>query len=246
MLLEQAQTPESKIKLFEDIQTFKYFNTNNIWINLKSLKKLMMESTLAEQLPLIINPKKGKDIFGDDSAPDVVQYEQAMGGLIGAFSKSGAVNVSRKRFSPVKTTEDSFRLLSNLYKEDNGMLVMADDVTELPKVKLDSRYKKVKGFDPMVAGVDAINFDRDVRSLEIVGPFIFKGTITFRGENIRLVNNSLEPRVLTDEEISGTKEYGEVSPTSNQGGGDGRQQQSDQGQGGKKKSIPREDEKIVK
>ena len=37
-LLERADVPESEISLFEDINIFKLFNTNNIWVNLKSLK----------------------------------------------------------------------------------------------------------------------------------------------------------------------------------------------------------------
>lgn len=38
VLRESAMTPDEDKKAFEDISTHKFFNTNNLWVNLKKLK----------------------------------------------------------------------------------------------------------------------------------------------------------------------------------------------------------------
>lgn len=38
VLRESAMTPDGDKKAFEDISTHKFFNTNNLWVNLEKLK----------------------------------------------------------------------------------------------------------------------------------------------------------------------------------------------------------------
>ncbi len=105
-LLEIAEVPEENIAQFQNIEKFKYFNTNNLWVDLRAIKKLLVENRL--QLPIIQNRKNigGKDI---------IQIETAMGAALQCFSNPGLVEVPRDRFSPVKKNEDLEILRSDLY-----------------------------------------------------------------------------------------------------------------------------------
>ena len=47
MLRESAQCPEADEKAFQDTDKYKFFNTNNLWIDLKQLKA---------SKPLTLNP----------------------------------------------------------------------------------------------------------------------------------------------------------------------------------------------
>lgn len=92
----------------------KFFNTNNLWVNLNSLKKTLDGSKGVLQLPLIKNKKTVNP--RDSDTPAVFQLETAMGSAIECFDDAGAVVVPRERFAPVKTCNDLFALRSDVYK----------------------------------------------------------------------------------------------------------------------------------
>ena len=98
-LLEIAQVPEEHVNDFQDIDTFCYFNTNNLWVDLLALKKLQGENVF--NLPIIQNRKTIRE-------KDVIQIETAMGAGLQCFNKPGLIAVSRNRFAPVKTMSDLF------------------------------------------------------------------------------------------------------------------------------------------
>ena len=54
-LLESAQVQDSDLESFYDIERFKVFNTNNLWINLEVLSQRLNE--IVSKLPIIINKK---------------------------------------------------------------------------------------------------------------------------------------------------------------------------------------------
>ena len=64
-------------------------------------------------LPIIKNVKNLNP--RDKSTAKVVQLEVAMGAAIGTLDNTGAIEVNRSRFAPVKTTEDLFALRSDAY-----------------------------------------------------------------------------------------------------------------------------------
>jgi len=105
-LLEIAQVPLEKRPDFQNIDKFHYFNTNNLWIDLRALKKLTAENRL--NLPIIQNRK---NICGTD----IIQIETAMGAGLQCFSNPGLVEVARSRFTPIKKMEDLSVLQSDLY-----------------------------------------------------------------------------------------------------------------------------------
>jgi UTP--glucose-1-phosphate uridylyltransferase len=57
ILREAAQCPPEELEDFQDINKYKFFNTNNIWINLIETKKLLDENDGYLDLPIIINEK---------------------------------------------------------------------------------------------------------------------------------------------------------------------------------------------
>jgi UDP-N-acetylglucosamine pyrophosphorylase len=54
-LLEIAQVPPEHVDDFKSVKKFQIFNTNNIWISLKAIKRVVEEKEL--DLEIIVNPK---------------------------------------------------------------------------------------------------------------------------------------------------------------------------------------------
>ena len=92
----------------------KFFNTNNLWVNLPALKKTLDANNGVLKLPLIKNKKTVNP--RDSDTPAVFQLETAMGSAIECFDDAGAVVVRRDRFAPVKTCNDLFALRSDVYE----------------------------------------------------------------------------------------------------------------------------------
>jgi UTP--glucose-1-phosphate uridylyltransferase len=99
-------------------------------------------------LPLIVNRKTVDP--GDKSTPEVFQLETAMGAAIGVFEGALPVAVPRRRFSPVKTTEDLLALRSDAYvlTDDAGVELAPERDGTPPVVDLDDEYYKLlRDFD---------------------------------------------------------------------------------------------------
>jgi len=54
-LLEIAQVPAAHVEDFKSAKKFKIFNTNNLWINLKAIKRIVEKKAL--ELEIIVNQK---------------------------------------------------------------------------------------------------------------------------------------------------------------------------------------------
>ncbi len=104
LLRESAQCPDEDTAQFQDISRHRYFNTNNLWIHLPTLKAEMDSRDQILGLAMIRNKKTLNP--RDAKSPGVYQLETAMGSAISVFDGAGAVRVPRSRFSPVKTTSD--------------------------------------------------------------------------------------------------------------------------------------------
>lgn len=120
ILREVAQCPPDELDRFQDIAHYQYFNTNNLWVHLPTLQQLLVEHGGFLALPLIRNEKAI-----DPTQPDsgrVYQLETAMGQAIALFPAAQAVEIPRRRFLPVKNTNDLLALWSDAY-------VLADDYT---------------------------------------------------------------------------------------------------------------------
>ena len=139
-LLEIAQVPGEHLDDFKSIKKFKIFNTNNLWISLHAIKRLVDSKNL--KLEIIVNNKTS------DSGEKVIQLETAVGAAIKHFKGSHGINVPRRRFLPVKSTSDLFLITSDLYKLSKGELVLNPKriFGTIPLVKLGDHFKKVKIF----------------------------------------------------------------------------------------------------
>lgn len=124
LLREIAQCPPEEIEEFQDIQRFRFFNTNNLWVDLPSLAALLAEHNGLLPLPLIRNSKP-VDPSRPASLP-VYQLETAMGLAISLFAGSQAVSVPRNRFRPVKKCNDLLALWSDAYVLTDNYRVRLD------------------------------------------------------------------------------------------------------------------------
>lgn len=86
----------------------RFFNSNNLWVNLGALKAAMAASGGALDLPLIKN-KKTVNPRDSKSAP-VYQLETAMGSAIECFDTAGALLCGRGRTSPAHTRSKARRM----------------------------------------------------------------------------------------------------------------------------------------
>ncbi len=113
LLRERAQCKKADELHFSDIDKYRYFNTNSIWIDLRKLYELLMTSNCVLDLPLICNSKTVNPL--DLNSDPVFQIETAMGSAISRFGNTAAICVPRDRFLPVKTTDDLIGLWSDAY-----------------------------------------------------------------------------------------------------------------------------------
>jgi UTP--glucose-1-phosphate uridylyltransferase len=143
VLRETAQTPSEDQDSFRDYRRWRYYNTNNLWVDLRALSEALEENDGVLELPLIVN-RKTVDPRDPDSPP-VLQLESAMGAAIGSFADAGLLVVPRTRFVPVKTTNDLLVLRSDVYTLSDELLVepRPERAESLPYVELDSRFYKL-------------------------------------------------------------------------------------------------------
>ena len=143
LLREAAQCPEGEVDAFQDIEIFKYFNTNNLWINLPALKVALEANRGFLPLPLIRNEKTVDP--ADSTSPAVYQLETAMGAAIECFEGAEILRVPRTRFAPVKTTDDLLALWSDIFVLNDEFHVVQDERRTLGTIdiKLDKRFYKM-------------------------------------------------------------------------------------------------------
>lgn len=199
-LLEIAQVPKEHVEEFKSIKKFKYFNTNNLWINLKAIKRCVEDNELAmEIIPNFKTIKvKGLNV-------DVLQLETAVGAAIRHFKGCHGVNVPRRRFLPVKTSSDLFLVKSDLYSLTRGQLEMSKyRYGGAPLIKLGNHFKKVSDFQkripyiPYIVELDHLTITGNVSLGKNV---TLKGTVIIvceEGKKIDIPNGSeLENVVIT-------------------------------------------------
>lgn len=165
-LREMSQVhPDDKIQALDE-NIHPYFNTNNIWIRISALKKILKKYKGVLPLPVIRN-NKNVDPTNPSSA-HIVQLETAMGAAISLFENSTCIEVDRSRFLPVKTTEDLFILrsdrfhLTDSYELEDGNYIF-------PNISLDQRYyKNIQDFNerfpygvPSLAAAASVTIEGD-------------------------------------------------------------------------------------
>jgi UTP--glucose-1-phosphate uridylyltransferase len=192
VLRETAQVPDGDTS-FTDVERWRWYNTNNIWIDLGALRDLQAADPSAPDLPLIVN-RKTVDPRDPDSPP-VIQLESAMGAAIAAIPGARAIHVPRSRFAPVKTTDDLLVVRSDAYElTSQGRMRPSFDGPE-PVVSLDGNfYKLLPDFEQRFpAGAPSL---RCCRRLEVDGDVTFGAGVVVEG-NVRVTG----PRRIPDGEV---------------------------------------------
>ncbi|UXI14847.1 fructose-6-phosphate aminotransferase [Sarcoptes scabiei] len=180
-LLEIAQVPKSHIEEFKSVKKFKIFNTNNLWISLEEIKKLIENREL--NMDIIVNSKHL------NSGVNVIQLETAVGSAMKNFRDAIGINVSRDRFLPVKKTSDLLLVMSNLYSLQDGTLIMNPlrSFPSVPLVKLgDSHFTKVRDFLSRFASIPDMV---ELIHLTVSGDVTFGNDVSLKGTVIIIANH---------------------------------------------------------
>jgi UTP--glucose-1-phosphate uridylyltransferase len=176
-LLEIAQVFPHEREMFMDIERFKVFNTNNVWVDLDSVDRALERESL--RLPLIQNHKT---ILGQK----IIQLETAMGAAIGAFQRARGLRVGRERFFPTKKVGDLFVLQSDVCVLDKMDRLLANPLRPRflplrPNVHFSSNFLEMphemndRFEDP--AGVSLLQ----AQSLDVSGPVFFERNVRIEG-----------------------------------------------------------------
>jgi UTP--glucose-1-phosphate uridylyltransferase len=130
VLRDTAQAPDDGS--FTDFARWRFYNSNNLWIDLERLAELLDEHGGVLPLPLIVNRKE---------AGAVIQLETAMGSAIGLIDGARALHVPRTRFAPVKSTDDLLLVRSDAYElSENASLLPVNGAAGSTVVALDPEY----------------------------------------------------------------------------------------------------------
>jgi UTP--glucose-1-phosphate uridylyltransferase len=178
-LRESAQCPPGEDLEFQDVELYRYFNTNNVWIDLHALQRLLTAHRGVLPLHTIVNHKSLDP--RDPSSPPVVQLETAMGAAVSLFDRSTAVRVSRRRFSPVKNTNDLLAVRSDAFRvTDDSRVELAAERDLPPVISLDGRYyTMIDDFEARFpAGPPSL---RRCDSLTVLGDVSFEADVTAIG-----------------------------------------------------------------
>jgi UTP--glucose-1-phosphate uridylyltransferase len=141
LLREAAQCPEQDEAAFQDITRHRFFNTNNLWLDLPAVRRALEERDGRLGLPMIRN-KKTVDPR-DPESPCVYQLETAMGSAVSVFRDAGALHVPRTRFAPVKTTNELLAVRSDAFVLTDAYRVVPNPARlDLPPlhITLDARF----------------------------------------------------------------------------------------------------------
>lgn len=211
-LREVAQCPPDELDAFQDISRHRFFNTNNLWLDLEALTRVLETHEGALPLPVIRNEKPVDPT--DPGSARVVQLETAMGSAIALFEGADAVRVPRTRFVPVKTTSDLLVAGSDAYVLTDDWRLVPDPARTrpLPFVDLDKRhYALLADFEE--------RFPRGFPSLAGCTRLVVEGDVEF-GDDVRVEGDA---RVIHDGGGRGSVEHtvlrGTVRVGSAPGGG---------------------------
>jgi len=194
VLRETAQVPDGDTS-FTDVERWRWYNTNNIWIDLRALADLQAADPAAPDLPLIVN-RKTVDPRDSASTP-VIQLESAMGAAIGSIPGARAIHVPRSRFAPVKTTDDLLVVRSDAYQFTGDGRMRPAFYGPGPVVTLDNNYYRLLPDleQRFPAGPPSL---RRCRRFQVDGDVTFGAGVVAVGD-VRVVG----PRHVPDNEVLG-------------------------------------------
>merc|ERR1712046_87256 len=195
-LRESAQCPKEDEGAFQDTSKYKYFNTNNLWVDLEKLKALFDANEGAIPLPVMLNDKTVDP--RDKSSTKVIQLETAMGAAISCFEGAIALQIPRSRFAPVKKCDDLVSLRSDAYviTEDSRIELAPERAGVPPTVKLDDAYKFVDAMETLIPNGSPSLIG--CKSLKVEGKMEFAGKGVVVKGDVKFVNKGDDVKKVTD------------------------------------------------
>lgn len=193
ILREIAQCPEEETDAFQDIDRYRFFNTNSLWIDLDVLRDRIAKDRILP-LPIILNPKTLDP--RDNESPDVFQVETAMGAAISLFENAAVVQVPPTRFFPVKKCSDLLAVRSDCFHltPEGDLSPSPDRKTERLRIVLDPAfYGKIDAFDSRFP--DGVPSLKKCTSLEISGDVRFEDGVVMKGD-VRIVHEGNRQAVI--------------------------------------------------
>ena len=88
-LLEVAQVPKDQLEDFMSVKKFNVFNTNNLWISLPAIQRVVNNNLL--DMEIIVNS------LSLDQGPNIYQLVTAIGAAMKCFDNAVGLNVPRSR-----------------------------------------------------------------------------------------------------------------------------------------------------
>ncbi|XP_072164135.1 UTP--glucose-1-phosphate uridylyltransferase-like isoform X1 [Diadema setosum] len=195
-LLEIAQVPKWHVDEFKSVTKFKIFNTNNLWIKLDAIKRVVENNSLS--MEVIVNNKTL------DDGLNVIQLERAVGAAMKNFDNPLGINVPRSRFLPVKKTQDLLLIMSNLYTLKSGTLMMSPlrQFPTTPIIKLGTHFDKVRDFLKRFASIPNL---LELDHLTVSGDVTFGKGVVLKGTVIIIANHGeridIPPGALLENKI---------------------------------------------
>lgn len=191
ILREVAQCPDADLEAFQDVGRHRYFNTNNLWLDLDALSDRLETSPDGLPLPVIQNVKTVEPDASD--GPRCVQLETAMGAAIECFEGAEAICVSRDRFVPVKTSNDLLMLWSDVFEVTREARVVAPDPEGQRALVIDLDPAYYRNVDDLIRRFpDGAPSLRRCRRLVVRGDHHFAGGVSIAGD-VLLSDDSGEP-----------------------------------------------------
>ena len=183
-LLELAQVPQEHVDEFSSARKFTVFNTNNIWIHLRHIKKRMAQGPM--DLNVIVNEKH---VVGRP----VIQLETAIGAGLENFDGAKGLVVGRDRFLPVKNTSDLMLLQSGLFVFEDGRMTRNPTCNQktLPLIAWKAPFTNFEEFQKRVPIIPDM---RELEFLEMEGDVCFEGEASLKGR-VTLIGNEIPVRI---------------------------------------------------
>lgn len=180
----------------QDISRHKYFNTNNLWLHLPTLKEVMQSNCNFLGLPMIRNSKTVDP--RNSTSPKVYQLETAMGSAVAVFEDATAIRVPQSRFVQVKRTEDLLVVRSDIYLLNEDFQVVPNPCRKLDSILVtfdDPCYQLIDDMEARFScGVPSLI---DCERLKIVGDIQFGADVTLCGA-VELINLSGDQVEIND------------------------------------------------
>ena len=191
VLRDSAQVAPEDVEHFQDVTRHRYFHTNNVWIDLEVLARILAERDGLLGLPVIVN-RKTVDPTRPESTP-VIQLESAMGAAIGVIPGARVLHVPRRRFRPVKATNELLLVRSDIYTLGEGYDVVSTIDHPEPSVRLSEHYRLLGDFEARFPfGVPSM---RRATSLVVEGDVTFGADVVCSGD---VLVRSSAPREIPD------------------------------------------------